>query len=131
MSDRVNVEQAEELIETTLQLVELDEKNYADSLWEIVASVNKQTIKKIREDEKMCKALAEIMKPEIDEAFNNGFNNGFSNGFSNGFDDGINNKGIQVFKNMIANGISRELAQKYAEISDSLVEKALADGDGD
>ena len=34
----------------------------------------------------MCKALAEIMKPEIDEAFNNGF------------DDGTNNEGIQVFK---------------------------------
>ena len=57
----------------------------------------------------MCKALAEIMKPEIDEAFNNG----------------IENKGIQVFKNMIANGISKELAQKCAEISDSLVEKAV------
>ena len=67
----------------------------------------------------MCKALAEIMKPEIDEAFNNGFNNGF--------DDGTNNKGIQVFKNMITNGISKELAQKYAEISDSLVEKALSE----
>ena len=46
----------------------------------------------------MCKALAEIMKPEIDEAFNSG----------------IENKGIQVFKNMIANSISRELAQKCA-----------------
>ena len=67
----------------------------------------------------MCKALAEIMKPEIDEAFNNGFNNGF--------DDGTDNKGIQVFKNMIANGISKELAQKCAEISDLLVEKALSE----
>ena len=61
----------------------------------------------------MCKALAEIMKPEIDEAFNNGF------------DDGTNNKGIQVFKNMMSNGISEELAQKCAETSDSLLEKAL------
>ncbi len=115
LSAKVNVEQATELIETTQKLVNLDEKNYADSLWEIVASVNKQTIQKVREDEKMCKALAEIMKPEIDEAFNNGF------------DDGTNNKGIQVFKNMITNGISKELAQKYAEISDSLVEKALSE----
>ena len=111
----VNVEQATELIETTQKLENLDEKNYADSLWEIVASVNKETIQKVREDEKMCRALAEIMKPEIDEAFNNGF------------DDGTDNKGIQVFKNMIANGISKELAQKCAEISDLLVEKALAE----
>ena len=47
--------------------------------------------------------------------------------FNNGFDDGTNNKGIQVFKNMIANSISRELAQKCAEISGSLVEKALSE----
>lgn len=65
----------------------------------------------------MCKALAEIMKPEIDEAFNNGFNNGF--------DDGIDSGKICVFQNMIKDGMSRELAQKYAEISDELVEMAL------
>jgi len=28
----------------------------------------------------MCKALAKIMKPEIDEAFNNGFNDGYGKG---------------------------------------------------
>ena len=45
---KVNVEQATELIETTQKLVNLDDKNYADSLREIVASVNKQTIQKVR-----------------------------------------------------------------------------------
>lgn len=71
----------------------------------------------------MCRALAEIMKPEIDAAFNSGF----GNGFDSGFDGGIEEKGIRVFQNMIKDGMPRELAQRYAEISDLLVEKALAE----
>ena len=55
----------------------------------------------------MCRGLAEFMKPELDEAFNNGFNNG----------------SMCSFKNMIKEGMSRELAQKYAGLSDELVEK--------
>ena len=58
-----------------------------------------------------CRALTEIMQPKIDEAFNNG----------------SLDRGVCVFKNMIKDGMSRELAQKYAEISDELAEKALAE----
>ncbi len=67
----------------------------------------------------MCKAMAEIFKPEIDAAFDDGFNNGFNNG--------IDDKGIQVFKNMIRRGFSVKEAQSLAEISDKLVERALAE----
>ena len=63
----------------------------------------------------MCKGLAEIMKPELDEAFNNGFDNGFNNG------------SMRSFINMIKDGMPRELAQKYAGLSDELVEQALAE----
>lgn len=42
--------------------------------------------------------LAEIMNPQIDEAFNNGFDNGVDNGK------------ILVFQNMVKNGMSGELA---------------------
>ena len=115
LSENVSEKHVAELISTTQKLESLDEKNYADALWEVVATINKGTIQKIREDEKMCKALAEIMKPEIDEAFNNGVG------------DGIDKGKICVFQNMIKDGMSRELAQKYAEISDELVEKALAE----
>lgn len=117
LSENVSEKYITELIATTQKLKSLDDRNNADALWEVVATINKRTIQKIREDEKMCKALAEIMKPEIDEAFNNGFNNGF--------DDGIDSGKICVFQNMIKDGMSRELAQKYAEISDELVEMAL------
>lgn len=119
LSEKVSETQAAELIITTQQLKSLDDRNYADSLWEVVADVNKRVIQKVGEDEKMCKALEEIMKPQIDAAFNNGFDNGFDDGFDRGK--------VHIFQNMIKDGMPRELAQKYAEISDVLVEKALAE----
>ena len=120
LSDAINVQQAIQLIEISEQLENLDDRNYADSVWEVVGTVNKEIIRKIREDESMaCKALTEIMQPKIDEAFDNGFNNGFDNGSIN--------KGISIFKKMIKEGMPRELAQKYTEISDELAEKALSE----
>ena len=70
---------------------------------------------KLMEDKEMCKAMAELFKPEIDAAFDNGFN------------DGVDDKGLHVFKNMISRGFSKEDAQSIAEISDELVERALAE----
>ena len=119
LSARMNEQNIKELVYTTKALSRLDEKAQADSLWEVVATVNKEEVEKVREDEKMCKALAEIMKPEIDEAFNNGFNNGFN--------DGQQESKILVFRNMIKDGMSQEKAQKYAEISDELAEQVLAE----
>jgi len=59
--------------------------------------------------------LTSIMQPKIDEAFDDGFNNGSLD------------KGISIFKNMIKDGMPKELAQKYAEISDEIAEKVLAE----
>ena len=56
----------------------------------------------------MCKALAEIMKPELDEAFDNGFNNGIDNGFNNGKRDIL----ITTAKNFLQNGVSYEVVRK-------------------
>jgi len=114
LSANMNENKISELIHTTKSLELHDEKMQADSIWEVVATVNKEIIEKVREDEKMCKALAEIMKPEIDEAFNNGFHNG------------ANESKALVFRNMIKDGMPREKAQKYAEISDQLAEQLLA-----
>ena len=93
----------------------------------------------------MCKALAEIMKPEIDmiveervneavkevvgkavdEAVSKAKKLAFDTGFNDGFNDGATDKGIQIFKNMIHRGFSKEDAQSLAEISDELAERAL------
>lgn len=42
-------------LKASQKLVNLDEKNYADSLWDIVESVNRQVIREVREDEIVCK----------------------------------------------------------------------------
>lgn len=115
LSGNMNEAYIAELITKTQKLESNDDKNYADSLWEVVTRANKKIVEKVREDEDMCKALAEIMKPEIDEAFDNGFSNGMNDG-----------KRL-AFRNMIKDGMSRELAQKYTEISDQLAEQVLAE----
>ena len=56
---------------------------------------------------------------------NKGIEKGIQKGLQKGLQKGIDQKGIQVFLNCIARGMSREDAQAIADISDSLVEKAL------
>ena len=46
-------------------------------------------------------------------------------GIEKGIQQGIDEKGVQVFLNCISRGMSREDAQAIADISDSLVKKAL------
>ena len=141
LTRKLSMEQAKHLVATTNELQDSVEKKYADAVWEIVARANKDLIEKMREENIMCKAMAEIFKPEVDaaveaaleaavevavaevreSAFNDGFNDGFNNGFNNGIDD----KGIKVFVNMIKRGFAKEDAQAMAEISDELVERAL------
>ena len=111
LSDKVTLEQATKLLDHTQNLCELDDKNHADSLWEIVTTANEDTFQTLRRDKTMCQALARIMKPEIDEAFNNGF------------DDCKK----EIFKNMLKKGLSKELAQECADINDELAEKILAE----
>lgn len=71
---------ARRLVYVTRNLIDVDDKYYADSIWEVVASKNVELISRLREDEDMGSALARIMKPEIDAAFDNGFSDGFGDG---------------------------------------------------
>ena len=114
LSTKVKAEQVVKFLDISQKLVSSEDVNYSDSVWEVMETVNREVIKKVRENA-MTKAWAEIVQPKIDEAFDNGFNNGSLD------------KGVNIFKNMIKDGMAREQAQKYAEISDELAEKALAE----
>jgi len=115
LTQKLSMEQAKSLVATTNKLQDVSEKKFADTVWEIVTRANKELIEKMREENIMCKAMAEIFKPEIDAAA--------KAAAELAFDD----KGVQVFKNMITRGYSREEAQVVAEINDELVERALAE----
>ena len=80
LTSHISEQHVRKLVSVTNNLIELDEKTYADSIWEVVATENIELINRLRRDAEMPKALAKIMKPEIDEAFDDGFNNGFNNG---------------------------------------------------
>lgn len=131
LTKRLSRVHAEELVLITNQLKELSDKRYADAVWEIVTRANGELIAKMKEDDIMCKAMAEIFKPEVDAAVEAAVavavaavkDTAFNDGFNNGIDD----KGIQIFKNMIKRGFSQEDAQALAEISDELVERALSE----
>lgn len=115
LTKKLDRKRAEELITITTGLDKVEDKQFADSVWEVITRMNRKLVEKMREDENMCKAMAEIFKPEIDAAAEIAFHRG------------VNDKGVHVFKNMLKRGFSREEAQSIAEISDELVERALAE----
>ena len=63
-------------------------------------------MRRLREDEDMGSALAMLMKPEIDQAFDSGFNNGFGNGML-----------IQLFELLKKGNITRDVALAETDLS--------------
>lgn len=125
LNQSISKEQTVQLLHTTDILKDSDDKLDADSVWEIVARKNQETIRLLMEDDNMCEALEKIMSSKIDAKVNAAVEAASSKAFNNGFDNGINKKGMQIFCNMINRGFPREEAQALAEISDELVERAL------
>lgn len=125
LTKTLSLEQAKELVCTTNELQDVKQKQFAETVWEVVAKANEELIEKMMEEDIMCQALMEIMKPKFDAAVAEAVAEARERAFNDGFNDGIDDKGIKVFINMIKRGFSREDAQTMAEISDELVEKAL------
>ena len=71
------------------------------------------------------KNMCEVAERLVNKGIEKGIQKGLQKGRQQGRKKGIDEKGIQVFLNCIARGMSREDAQAIADISDSLVEKAL------
>ena len=72
LTSHISEQQIRKLVSLTNNLTELDDRNHASSVWEVVSIENKEIIKQLRRNNEMFGALAEIMKPEIDEAYDNG-----------------------------------------------------------
>ena len=76
LTSHISEQQIKKLVNVTNNLTELDDRNYASSVWEVVSIENKELLRQLRRNEDMFGALAEIMKPEIDEAYDNGYDSG-------------------------------------------------------
>lgn len=72
LTSRISKQHIKKIISTTTNLTELDDRNYASSVWEVVTVENRDLINQLRGNDEMFGALAEIMKPEIDAAFDEG-----------------------------------------------------------
>ena len=91
------------------------ERNNVDAIYQISVMANIEFYEELkRRDELMCEALKMLMKPEIDESWQNGLKQGISQGISQGINQGISQgiieKSIQVYRNCIAKGMSKEEA---------------------
>ncbi len=64
----VRYSKAEKLLNTAADLYRKDDKEFAESVLQVAMSKNKEIFDIVKEESKMCEALRELMKPEIDAA---------------------------------------------------------------
>lgn len=67
LTNEMSETDARKLIQETDSLHEKDDKDYADSVFQLSIQLNKAIFNQIREELTMCQALRELLKPEIDE----------------------------------------------------------------
>ena len=68
LSKKLSKPVAEELVIAMNELSEKDDKEYADSVLEVVMKANKKIFSKFKEVPIMCEELAKLFEPEIKEA---------------------------------------------------------------
>lgn len=71
LTDNMDREQAQNLINKSKELIDQPEACYVDAVLQIVSKANRELFEVLkREEEDMYSALVELMQPEIDEAVN-------------------------------------------------------------
>lgn len=68
LTDNLSRDQAENLILCTNELQKKDEKEHGDSVLQVAMNANKLLFDELKEDPKMCEALRELMRPEMEAA---------------------------------------------------------------
>ena len=85
-----------------------DEKEMADAVLQVSMTVNKNTYAELKEEETMCDALRELMKPEIEQEMREAKAKGRAEGIAKGIAEGIEER--------IAEGIAEGKARKGEEM---------------
>jgi hypothetical protein len=66
LTKNLSEQEAETLVIKVSKLSAKDDKAWADSVLQVTMQENTKVFEKLKEDEKMCEALRELMKPEIE-----------------------------------------------------------------
>ena len=102
---------AQKLVLKMEHLTEKDEKEFADSILQVVMKENKNLFQKAKGVASMCEALKELMAPELKQAKQEAQNKGRQEGIQEGIQEGMQ-AGIHMLANTILrlrNGDSEEM----------------------
>ena len=67
LSGKLTKQQMEKILEKASQLTDEREKRLADSVLQVCVAANSRIVEELKEENLMCQALREIMKPELEE----------------------------------------------------------------
>lgn len=67
MTDDITIEDAETIIIEASKLSEKDDKEFSESVLEVVLTKNPKVFSRITEVPEVCEALSILMKPELDK----------------------------------------------------------------
>ena len=65
LSDRMEIQDMERLLESIEKLSGKADREFADSVLEVSVGANKQVVEKLLGDDSMCQALLEMMEPQL------------------------------------------------------------------
>lgn len=131
LSNNIDRETAQQLIVSVDQLIELQEKNCADSILEAVLSANQEIYRKLRmeDDAIMCQALMELMADEVEairEKYRiEGIVEGRREGRKEGRADGISSARMMCYLNMKERNYTEEEALAISELTSEEAVKAI------
>lgn len=136
LASDLETSQLKELANTVAALSDKDERELADSVFEVVARANSDGVARLKEDDEMSRTLYEIMKPEIDEAVRQGreqaMKEGLREGLAAGLEQGLErgrtqglNEGIRAtVERMLDRGDFSE--EEIAQLAGTTVERVRA-----
>ena len=95
LSDRVQKQEMRELLERVHGLTQKFDKELADSVLEVSIGANWKIVEELRGDDSMCRALLEIMEPEINKIVESKVQKSILNAVRSFRDLGVDDKRIQ------------------------------------
>ncbi|MDE5697933.1 MAG: hypothetical protein K2I96_11075, partial [Lachnospiraceae bacterium] len=100
LTDRMDREQAEQLIEQSGRLLDRPESEYVEAVLQIVSKANRKVFEELKkEDENMYSALVELMQPEIDEATKKAWDEAWGEAWDEAWDEASAKKTIEAIEN--------------------------------
>ena len=121
LSKKLSRPTAEKLVIRMNELVEKDEREYADSVLEVVMKANKKIFSKFKEVPVMCEELVKLFEPEMKEATRIAETVGRTEGRAEGRAEGESIAEIKLIRKKYAKGYDVEQTAEMIEQEEAFV----------